>query len=454
MLEFKKIKISDIEKIKKYTNMAGVFSCETSFVNLFVWQNIYHNMYAEKDGMLFIKSGENGMQNFRLPFGKDIKKGIDLLCEHCGGEDPVLWIQQGERFTEIESYIYENYQLSEHRDAFDYIYLQSDLANLSGKKYHSKRNHISSFSKQYDWQYREITDDNINDVLEYAEKWYKENADRYDKYMQCEHEGIKTILQNMQALNVKGGAIYVDGKVVAFTLGSPINDEVFDVHIEKALREYATAYTVINNEFVKTLVDYKYINREDDMGLEGLRKAKLSYKPEILLKKYFCVPKKQVCKDIYHKNFGEEDNSFEDQLFDGCFKYCRYLEHNGKIVSMCFALPCEIRNKKALYIFGVVTDENYRSQGFATKLLEQIKKETDAILILRPVDSNLISFYEKLGFKEFTATNIPNDLCLTPCGEFAQMAEEYKQSSGSFTAMYLSDKDENLENLYFPYSMP
>lgn len=454
MLEFKKIKISDIEKIKKYTNIKGNFSCETSFVNLFLWQNIYHNMYAEKDGMLFIKSGENGRYNFRLPFGQAVKKGISLLREYCCNNDPVLWIQQGERFSEIESYIYENYQLIEKRDAFDYIYLQSDLANLSGKKYHSKRNHISAFSKKYDWHYSEITEDNINDVLDCAEMWYKENAERYDKYMQCEHEGIKTVLQNMNTLNAKGGAIYVDGRVVAFTLGSPINDEVFDVHVEKALHDYATAYTVINNEFAKTLSDYKYINREDDMGLEGLRKAKLSYKPEILLKKYLCVPKSQICKNIYHKNFGEEDNTFENQLFESCFDYCRYLEVDGNIVSMCFAFPCEINNKKALYIFGVATEEKYRNKGFATKLLEQIKAENDAILILRPVTEKVIPFYEKIGFKEFTATNIKNEFGLKPCNDFLKLAEKYKQKDGDFTAMYLNRTDENLENLYFPYSMP
>ncbi len=454
MLEFKNFEITDIEKIKKYTNMKGVFSCETSFVNMFVWQSVYGNMYAEKDGMLFIKSGKDGRQNFRLPFGQDIKKGIGLLREYCGGDDPVLWIQQGERFAEIEPYICENYQLSEHRDAFDYIYLQSDLANLSGKKYHSKRNHISAFSKQYDWQYRTITAENIGDVLECAELWYKQNADRYDKYMQCEHEGIKAVLQNMDALNVKGGAIYVDERIVAFTLGSPINDEVFDVHIEKALRDYAAAYTVVNNEFVKTLSEYKYINREDDMGLEGLRKAKLSYKPEILLKKYLCVPKKQVCKSIYHKNFGEADNTFEDKLFDTCFKYCEYLEEDGRIVSMCFALPCKVEDKKALYIFAVATDENYRNKGFATKLLEKIKTKSDAVLILRPVDSKVTAFYEKLGFKQFTATNEADNFSLTPCDDYLELAEDYKQTSGSFTAMYFSEKTENLENLYFPYSMP
>ena len=106
--------------------------------------------------------------------------------------------------------------------------------------------------------------------------------------MVCEKKGIEFILQNMEELSVKGGAIFVAGKVVAFTLGSPITDEVFDVNIEKALAEFSEAYTVINREFAKELSDYKYINREDDLGIEGLRKAKLSYKPHIILKKFSC----------------------------------------------------------------------------------------------------------------------------------------------------------------------
>lgn len=454
MLEFKKIEISDIEKIKKYTGVRGNYSCETSFVNLLVWSSIYHNMYAEKEGTLLIKSDKYGGEFFRLPFGNDMKKGLDLLCEYYGNEVPMLWIQQGERFTDIVPYIKENYQLEEHRDAFDYIYLQSDLANLGGKKYHSKRNHISSFSKQYNWEYRDITRDNINDVLECAKEWYKSNSDKFDEYMQCEREGIKTILYNMDALCIKGGAIYVEGKMVAFTLGSPINDEVFDVHMEKALPEYSTAYAVINNEFAKRLAEYKYINREDDMGLEGLRKAKLSYKPQILLAKYFCVPKKRICKRIYNENFGDDDSLFESRLFDTCFKYCRFLEKDGKIVSMCFALPCEIGSKDALYIFAVATAKQFRGKGYATELLNQIKNEGNSILILRPVNEGLISFYERIGFKCFNATNVTNDFKLKPCKDFLDLAEAEKENEGNFVAMYLSDKNENLENLYFPYSMP
>lgn len=450
MLEFKKFKISDREKINQKTNVSGVFSCETSFVNLFVWQNIYKNMYAQKDGFLFIKSGENDDESFRLPFGNDFKTGMKMLCEYCKGY-PTLWIQQGERYNAIAKELSEDYIVTEHRDAFDYIYLQSDLANLRGKKYHSKRNHISAFSKQYKWQFEEITNENAKDVLNCAEEWYKENFNRYDKYMQCEYEGIKTILQNLNTLAVRGGAIYVDGKVVAFTLGSPINNEVFDIHIEKALSKYATAYTLINNEFAKTLSEYKYINREDDLGLEGLRKAKLSYKPEILLKKYLCVPKIKICKEIYHSCFNEESD-FEDKLFKNCFKYCEYLQKGGEIVSICFAFPCKIGKKEALYIFGVATDEKFRNQGYATELLEKIKSENEALLILRPQNDGLVSFYEKLGFKKFVATNIQNDFTLIPSQDFLNLATEYKETNGEFTAMSFGKED--LNNLYFPYSMP
>lgn len=288
MLDFKNIEIDDIDIYREFTGKTCEFSCENSFVNLLVWQCAYSNMMAVLDGQLFIKSGKGDNESFRLPMGGDILKGIEIIKEYCGGQDPYFWIQQGENLDNAQEYLNEHYEITPRRDAFDYIYLQSDLAELKGKKYHSKRNHISAFSKKYNWVYEDITKENMNDVRECAELWYQENADKEDFHLLCEKKGIETILQNMERLFVKGGALRVDGKIVAFTLGSPINNEVFDTHIEKALKEYSEAYTVINREFAKRLNGYKYINREDDLGLEGLRKAKLSYKPAILLEKYSC----------------------------------------------------------------------------------------------------------------------------------------------------------------------
>lgn len=288
MLKFKKVEIGDISVFKKYIGFSGELSCESAFVNLLIWESAYNNMWAQEDGQLIIKSGKGEDSSYRLPFGNDFLRGIELVREYSGEKYPDFWVQEGARLDNFKAHFGDKYIFEENRDAFDYIYLREDLANLSGKKYHSKRNHISAFSKKQDWVFRPITAENIADVKLCAEKWYKENADREDKYLRCERCGVETILDNMELLGVRGGAVYVGENVVAFTLGSKISGEIFDIHIEKALNDYAEAYTVINREFARTLTEYKYINREDDMGLEGLRKAKLSYKPAILLKKYAC----------------------------------------------------------------------------------------------------------------------------------------------------------------------
>ena len=288
MLKFKKIEINDINIYRDFMKNNKEFSCENSFVNLLVWQCAYNNMMAVSDGQLFIKSGPNNNQNFRLPIGGDINKGIKKIEEYCGSDFPSFWIQEGENFSLLNDDFKEKYVFSEKRDAFDYVYLTENLANLSGKKYHSKRNHINSFNKKFDWHYEEISDNNIDAIKKCAEEWYAENTDKSDSYLLCEKKGVEMLLDNIETLGIQGGGIFIEKRAVAFTLGTPINSEVFDVHIEKALKDYAESYTVINNEFAKRLTKYKYLNREDDMGLEGLRKAKLSYKPEILLKKYYC----------------------------------------------------------------------------------------------------------------------------------------------------------------------
>lgn len=291
MLEFKKIKLEDAEAFMQYISDIDEYSCENAFVNLLVWQCRFNNMAAFCEGQLIIKSGPEESPFFRLPFGNDFEKGIHLIKASCGNNYPVFWAQEGRKLKLFREYCGDKYTFTENRDAFDYIYLQSDLVSLSGKKYHSKRNHISAFSKKYDWRYEPITESNIADVRLCAERWYRENFFRADGHLMCEKKGVDLMLSNMERLGILGGAVYIGGEVAAFTLASPINREVVDIHIEKALPEYAEAYTVINREFaLNALGDYKYINREDDLGLEGLRKAKLSYKPAILLGKYSCRP--------------------------------------------------------------------------------------------------------------------------------------------------------------------
>ena len=133
-----------------------------------------------------------------------------------------------------------------------------------------------------------MTDRTIPEMLAMAEQWYAERPDAAGE-LAAEKAAVWEALRNHDKMDLSGGLIRIDEKVVAFTFGSPLNEDTFDVHVEKALSEYAGAYTVINQEFAKTLSGYTYINRENDVGVEGLRKAKQSYRPAIWLEKYLCV---------------------------------------------------------------------------------------------------------------------------------------------------------------------
>jgi len=293
-MEFKKIELCDKEILSPFLQNANELTCEISFVNLLLWQPLYNNCYCIEDGILYLKSYDDNIVTYSLPFG-NIAIGFKKIVEHTGKPYPDIWAQEGERFNEFKKLYGEYYDIYESRNEFDYIYNSLDLINLSGKKYHSKRNHISAFSKQFNWRYEDITSNNIALVKECAKIWYSQNTDRMDDELKTEMQGVNLMLDNMEYLEIKGGAIIIDDKVVAFTLGSKINSQIYNIHAEKALSGYDGAYTVINREFAaKNLSGYKYINREDDLGLEGLRRSKLSYKPAILLPKYICTKKENL----------------------------------------------------------------------------------------------------------------------------------------------------------------
>lgn len=458
MLEFKKIELEDIEIYNEFTKNNRLFSCENPFVNLLVWQKAYGNMLAVSDGNLFLKSGEGKEPLFRLPIGNDTKKALAEIFEYCSPKKPTFWICEDEINNGIPDIINDNYNFYESRDDFDYIYLQEDLATLSGKKYHSKRNHISAFSKKYNWRYEKITKENIKDVKLCAQKWYKDRGS--DEHLLCEKEGIEVILNNMDALGVVGGAIYIEDFVVAFTLGTALNSEVFVTHIEKSLPEFAESYTVINREFAKNeLSQYKYINREDDMGIEGVRKAKLSYKPEVLLKKYYCTPKSDTekeCRKIYEEAFGIEDKEFTDALFKYCFKFCKVLKKDEKIVSMLFLLPCDLvigsESKDAYYLFAAATKVCEQGKGYMQELIENVKKESKAPIFLRPAQKSLIEFYKQKGFEVISARNSLDGKCsLLPKDEFKAL-EAFADSPDNCEFDFMLYGDEVKEKVNFNFS--
>lgn len=183
------------------------------------------------------------------------------------------------------------------RDDSDYIYLQKNLAELPGPVLHKKKNHVSKFLRTYEgkWEYKPFPEEDIaDDFLLIEEKWFNERSNDVEKAFDkesllLEKESIKYAIENHELFGLSGGIIYIEGEPAAMCLASPISDDTLDVHFEKVLSQYAQngGYPAINNFFAKSKSDYLYFNREEDVGVEGLRKAKLSYKPEILLDKYF-----------------------------------------------------------------------------------------------------------------------------------------------------------------------
>ncbi len=288
MLNFQRIDQENIEQYLPFLLNEGEDSCENALANRLVWQDLYQTRFALQEGQLLIKIGGETNPTFALPFGDDFEKGMALIREESGNQSPDFWVQDGNRLDLFRAYAGDRYEFLECRDDFDYLYSRKALADLAGKKYHGKRNHIASFSKKYDWVFHPLSECDPATLLACAEEWYSQSDIQTDSRLQAERKGIELMLEQRSLLRLLGGAILIDGKVVAFTLASPLNSQTVDVHIEKALPAYAEAYTVINHEFAKSLTAFEWINREDDMGLEGLRRSKLSYHPEILLKKYIC----------------------------------------------------------------------------------------------------------------------------------------------------------------------
>lgn len=290
MLDFHTPDLSDALWINPLTEHSGQIGCDISFANTFLWRNKYNIKVCNyKDTLFkayFIKDASVG---YAFPIGKLApKEALEILMGDAGerGVKPLIGMLNKTN-AEILTHLYpDTFTLIEERDSADYIYNRENLALLKGKKFHAKRNHISKFIRNYPgYVYRAIDSTNIEDAFFVAHKWHMHNDS--DK---SELSAIREALDNFDALSLFGGVLYVNARPVAMTIGSKINDFVCDVNFEKAV-DVDGAYAVINNEFAKAHDKFLQFNREEDMGLEGLRKAKLSYNPDKILMKYTAIIK-------------------------------------------------------------------------------------------------------------------------------------------------------------------
>lgn len=293
-MEFHSPALSDLEWVQKAFNEGQTDCCEYCFGNIFMWSQIYENKIYNDNG-IFISADFTEEPVFCYPIGKGDKKAtINKLIEFTKGMGITLefYGMTEKDKDELNSLFPDKFEISEARDYFDYLYRTEDLANLAGRKYHSKRNHISYFENNFDWKYEPINKDNIEQCLLLNEHWERLNREKNPEEISNEHIAIKRALDNYFDLGFEGGVLTIENEIVAFSFGERLNDNTFCTHVEKAYGNIRGAYQMINRELARQMLGkYEFINREDDTGSEGLRKAKLSYHPHRLVIKYSAVYK-------------------------------------------------------------------------------------------------------------------------------------------------------------------
>ena len=264
------------------------------FTNLYMWRKPYNMRWTELDGVLYMLADWEGKTFALQPFGPDDKmqSAIKTIIDYFSAEGMECMISGVEKFfvDELNRYPDARFEINKIDYNFDYVYLADDLINLSGRKYHSKKNHVNAFYRSYPFaEYVPITCEIIPECREVLEGWYELRSPELpdDPFIADEHNAIIEVLDNFGDFNLKGGAIKLEDKIIAFAFGEQLNEDTAVIHVEKADPNFRGAYAAINQAFAAAeWSKMKYINREEDMGLPNLRKAKESYKPVKLIEKF------------------------------------------------------------------------------------------------------------------------------------------------------------------------
>lgn len=296
MIEFRDLTLEDKALIDDYFLKGQYNNSECTFTNLFIWRDCYAVQWAVVDGLLVIKPGQAEESWILPPYGDynvcDLNGVLLQLRDYFAAQGkPLILRAVTESFAAVlEEKCPGMFVLEEERDLEDYLYNGDDLRELKGRKYHGKRNHLSNFRKNYpDYEYQAMTADMLEEVWAYMQLWCKQKAcsGKFSDGLICEGQAIREALDHFEQLDYKGAVIRLNGQIEAFTFGEKINDDTVVIHVEKANSLINGLYSAINQEFLlHEWPDVAFVNREEDTGDEGLRKAKLSYHPVALVKKY------------------------------------------------------------------------------------------------------------------------------------------------------------------------
>ena len=287
MVEFKDVTLKSKDEIEGFLKNTCSYSSEFSFANIYAWQHMYKVKYAMVDGALvLLYIAGNGELFLFYPLAKEhadevFEKVLARLHEQ--GRKPKIRLWNEKQAELFQQKYGDKVKFFEDDSIEEYVYDREKLATLSGKKLHSKRNFVNRFKSMYDWQYKKMDQTLAKECVGVFHSW----LDEKDEQLEGVTEATLKFLDNYEELALTGGCLLADGKIVAFSVGEQICDDVAAVHLEYGDKNYHGVFQAMNQEYVANEWQHvKYINREEDMGLVGLRQAKQSYKPDFMVKKY------------------------------------------------------------------------------------------------------------------------------------------------------------------------
>ena len=361
MIEFKPVRLEDKQTIERYTMPSGIYNCDLAFANMYCWQAMYRSAWAEIDGFLVIRFQIGGGEKigYMQPVGEgDFARIIPALREdaHAHGQRLRIIGLTDEGREMVRNMHAGLFAFESDRGMEDYVYNADDLRNLTGRRYQPKRNHINRFMAEYpDFRYEQLTRERFGECMQLEREWRRAH-EGHTSELCAEQRAMQRAFEHFEELEMIGGCIYVGDKLIAFTYGSAVNDHTFDTHVEKADTDYDGAFTIINKLFAQHLpARFTMINREEDLGIDGLRQSKLSYHPAVIQHKYAAIhlhPDEIACKELWTAAFGD-DEQFVDSFLMRYYSRRRMLtaECEGRTAAMLHMLPFESELGRSTYIY-------------------------------------------------------------------------------------------------------
>ena len=437
--------VDDFDIISPYLKMANYEGYNSNFNTMIMWNHEYHILYEVHENFVVMLHNYKGTLFWSMPFTSidHYKEAIEYMLsyskEHhfdfvieCATEE---FINDLKKFEEFD-FLYERTDFND-----DYIYERDPLQYLTGKKMQKRRNHYNAFIKQYpNYEFRDL--DGIKDfdiILKCLMKW-EGNQGYLSESITSEIYGIMTLLSYQKKLDYNVSGIFIDNVLEAFIIGSRLNRSTIQIHVEKADKNIRGLYPVILKEFLMHhYPDDIYINREEDMGLENLRKAKKALNPIKMIKKYHVHTKHiTITKASSHDEKAVRKlwmSSFEDETKESSDYFFKYhypknetylLKNNNEIISMLQLSKMNVslhhKQKEVYFILGVATHKNYQGQGYMRQLLEYVldiyKDHTIYLQAYNPSIYNRFGFYASHYLKrvkvnkdvfEYVKSDIDND---------------------------------------------